>query len=350
MRGSPRLLQVCNVGTIVGGTGACAWSVTRSLPGWDHVVACFGPWTAESRRWFEGGELTQIDVLTAEKVREARADVVLLHNTSVARVTEELPVPALSYVHSRCRFAAGDRTLACSRWLGDQLRGRVEGVLYQGVPQPPREEHDVGARDSGDFVVGRLCTPTVAKWPREALELTAGLARQFPGVRWELVGCPNGQRTAWNEATQGRVAFWEAAWEARRHFWRWHALVYHNPAITETFGRTVAEAMRAGCVPIVDDRGGFREQVEPETGVLCRTDGEFAEALGRLQSRDDWRVMSDTAMQRANERFGLERFGGELLRQFALAGEGRRRRDRICDRDGSRGKALPVGSRLRGDG
>lgn len=327
MRGSQRLLQVCNVGTIVGGTGACAWSVARSLPGWEHVVACFGPWSEESRRWFEGVELTRLDLLTAEMVREARADVVLLHNTSVARVPEELPVPTLSYVHSRCRFATGDRTVACSRWLGDQLRGRVEGVLYQGVPLPPENEVGEEVRDHGDFVVGRLCTPTLAKWPREALELTAGLAPRFPAVKWELVGCPNGQRGAWAEATQGRVRFWEAAWEARRHFWRWHALVYHNPVVTETFGRTVAEAMLAGCVPIVDDRGGFREQVAAGTGFLCRSEGNFAEALGRLQSRDDWRVISNTAVQRANERFGLERFGRELLGEFALAAEARRRRD-----------------------
>jgi hypothetical protein len=344
MTGSPRLLQVCNVGTIVGGTGACAWSVTRSLPGWEHVVACFGPWSAESRRWFAGVELTQIDVLTSSLVRQARADVVLLHNTPVARVTEELPVPTLSYVHSRCRFVSGDRTLACSRWLADQLRGRVEGVLYQGVPRPPRDEVNEDARDRGDFVVGRICTPTVAKWPREALELTADLAKRFPEVRWELVGCPNGQRTAWNLATRGRVTFWEASWEARRHFWRWHAFVYHNPAVTETFGRTVAEAMRAGCVPIVDDRGGFREQVENGTGFLRRTEGDFAEALECLQSRDDWRVVSNAAMLRANERFSLERFGGELLREFALAAEARRRRVMSC------GEALPVGSRLRGVG
>lgn len=343
MRGSPRLLQVCNVGTIVGGTGACAWSVTRSLPGWEHVVACFGPWTAESRRWFQGAELTRLDVLTAETVREARADVVLLHNTSVARVTEELPVPTLSYVHSRCRFATGDRALACSRWLADQLRGRVEGVLCQGVPLPPENVVEEEVRDHGDFVIGRICTPTVAKWPREALELTARLARRFPGVRWELVGCPNGQRRAWAEATRGRVTFWEASWEARRHFWRWHALVYHNPAVTETFGRTVAEAMRAGCVPIVDNRGGFREQVEPGTGFLCRTEGDFADSIERLWNRDDWRVVSNTAMQRANERFGLERFGGELMWQFAIAAEAQGSRDRICDRDGSRGKRSPVG-------
>jgi glycosyltransferase involved in cell wall biosynthesis len=113
--------------------------------------------------------------------------------------------------------------------------------------------------------------------------------------------------------------------------------VYHNPAVTETFGRTVAEAMRAGCVPIVDDRGGFREQVEPETGFLCRTDGDFADAIERLSNRDDWRVVSDTAMQRANERFGLEWFGRELLGEFALAAE-------------ARGESLPSGSRLAGVG
>ena len=210
-------------------------------------------------------------------------------------------------------------------------------MLYQGVPRPPRDEVNGDARDRGDFVVGRICTPTVAKWPREALELTAGLARRFPAVRWELVGCPNGQRTAWNQAKRGRVTFWEASWEARRHFWRWHALVYHNPAVTETFGRTVAEAMRAGCVPIVDDRGGFREQVELGTGFLCRTEGDFAAAFERLWNRDDWRVVSERAMQRGNERFGLERFGGELLREFALAAEARRRRVMSYE------EALPLG-------
>ena len=49
-----RLLQVCNVGRIVGGTAACAWSITRAFPDLEHHVAFLSSITDETQRGFAG--------------------------------------------------------------------------------------------------------------------------------------------------------------------------------------------------------------------------------------------------------------------------------------------------------
>jgi glycosyltransferase involved in cell wall biosynthesis len=163
------------------------------------------------------------------------------------------------------------------------------------------------------LVVGRLCTPGDAKWPRALLPFYSRLAASHRNVDWEFVGCPEGMQRPLAEACQGRVRFLAASWEARRHLWRWDAVLYHHPTLTESFGRVAAEAMRTGCVPILDARGGFLEQVTPETGWLCASASEFDAALAVLACRSLWRTMSCAAMAHADDVFSLARFRSELL-------------------------------------
>ncbi|MFZ2202217.1 MAG: glycosyltransferase family 4 protein, partial [Microgenomates group bacterium] len=54
----------------------------------------------------------------------------------------------------------------------------------------------------------------------------------------------------------------------------WHAAGYDidenkEPEKVEHFGITTVEAMAAGCVPVVVDKGGQREIITPGTGYLC---------------------------------------------------------------------------------
>jgi hypothetical protein len=70
--------------------------------------------------------------------------------------------------------------------------------------------------------------------------------------------------------------------------------------------------MRAGCIPIVDGRGGFAEQVEPSCGFLCGRFEEFAGAVDRIRSPAARRRMSRACQAHADERFSLTRFGREL--------------------------------------
>jgi glycosyltransferase involved in cell wall biosynthesis len=306
------LLQVCNVGQIVGGTAACAWSITRAFPDVQHHVAFLSRVANGTREAFGTCRLHRIERVTNRFVREIGADAVILHNTAASRVEPRSAVWTLQYVHSRGPRALADRTVFCSRWLAQQC-GRMEvsdgDVLYQGVPRPTSNQ-DLRMDRRGDaLVIGRLCTPTTAKWPDELGRFYETLSLRHPVVTWEFVGCPKSLEPRLMEACRGRACFHPAGWSARAHLARWDALLYHHPTLTESFGRTVAEAMRAGCVPVVDDRGGFREQITPSTGRLCGSLEGFCEAVDDLRSIDARGRMSLAA----DERFSMQALRGRLL-------------------------------------
>ena len=101
----------------------------------------------------------------------------------------------------------------------------------------------------------------------------------------------------------------------------WDALLYHNTRVTESFGRTVAESMRAGCIPVVDNRGGFAEQVHADCGFLCDDKDEFSAALDQLCDAGIRRRMSRAALADANERFSLARFGVEFCHRLRALAE-----------------------------
>ena len=309
------LLQVCNVGSIVGGTAACAWSVTRARPDWSHRVAVLGRIDAATHSAFAPVPILSIDRVTPSIV--GGADAVLLHNTRPGRV-DPLAVPSLLMRHSDCPHAAATQSVACSHYLADRIAARTgtrDAVLSQGVPQPPAS---APRRLDDRLTAGWLCTPTTAKWPRERVAFSRVLADACPHIDFEFVGCPAAMRPALTEACGGRAIFHEAGWFARQLLSRWDGLLYHNPSVPETFGRTVAEAMLAGCVPVVDRLGGFLEQVDSgRTGFLCQTPTEFAAALHRLSDLFTRRRIAAAAEEAAHQRFGLDAFGRRLDRTVA---------------------------------
>src|SRR5687767_5084087 len=131
-----RLLQVCNVGRIVGGTAACAWSITRALPEIEHHIAFLSPITEETRLAFAGTTLHRCEYVTNAFVRDLQCDSVILHNTSPSRVERITAAWALQYVHSKGTRAQADCTRYCSRWLAAQClgaRATDDDVFYQGV-------------------------------------------------------------------------------------------------------------------------------------------------------------------------------------------------------------------------
>lgn len=326
------LLQVCNVGRIVGGTAACAWTVTRALPDARHTVMFLSEITAETGEAFSHCRLIQRRRrVSGGDVARLRPDIVLLHNTSADRCDERLPVPTVQWLHSRIRPAKADVTVACSQWLAERVGLSFRDVLYQAVPRSPAGQAfqpdanvfcPVDAlrppRQAGkpDLRIGRICTPIAKKWPRDLLPLYARLASQFPNVTWEFIGCPSEMQARLRGSCRGRAMFNPASWSARSRYWMWDAMLYHNPHVTESFGRTVAEAMRAECVPIVDNRGGFREQVAAGCGFLCKTVDDFASAVSQLHSPSTRIEMSRCCRKHADERFSLATFRERLLAVF----------------------------------
>jgi hypothetical protein len=315
-----RLLQVCNVGRIVGGTAACAWTVARALPEFEHVVAFLSDIAFETREAFSEIRIEQWPQCTGRVMDAVGADVVLLHNIG-GRERMSTSAVMLQYVHSAGTRAPADVTVYCSQWLAARCGGLSNDVLYQGVPQPPRraESRATERGRDGRLIVGRICTPIARKWPRSIIDFYTILARRCPEVEWEFVGCPNGLESELRDACDGRARFFPAGWEARSRLWEWDALLYHNPDVTESFGRIVAESLRAGCIPVVDGRGGFVEQVTPATGFLCGTVEEFADSIDRLRETGLRASMSAAGRIDADRRFSIARFREQLLKRIRAA-------------------------------
>lgn len=305
------LLQVCNVGQIVGGTAACAWSITRALPQLTHTVAFLSRTDAVTCVAFAPHQVLTWPHCTSDRIRQVNPDLVILHNVASNHTTLWDGAWTMQYVHSAGRRVPADRTVYCSRWLAEQCRATDPTVLWQGVPLPAAPAH-ARTRTEGRLRIGRICTPTARKWPDSLPAFYAQLAAQHPYVDWEFVGCPTAMQAVLLSACGGRATFHPAGWQARSHVWHWDALLYHHPTLTESFGRTVAEAARAGCIPIVDARGGFIEQCQVLGSRACRTPTEFSDAITELSDPGVRQRLSVSIQWAANEHFSLARFGIRL--------------------------------------
>ncbi len=307
-----RILQVCNVGNICGGTAACAWSMTHALAGQDHVVLFLSSPTRETLNAFRHCEVRTEKAIDDSIVEAIAPDLIILHNTPQDRVRISSNVFTIQFQHSAGVRAVATKHVACSKWLADQLPGSPE-VLYQPVPIPPQPDLSSHRNLDDELIIGRICTPTLRKWPPQLIDFYNELSKQNESVTWEFVGTPPEMKDSFRAACRGRVVFLDAGVDARQHLWRWHAMLYHHPTLTESFGRTVAEAMRAGCIPIVDARGGFLEQVNHEgTGYLCRDVNDFSESVRAIRDCSVRAQISKNALTHASEQFSLSRFYSQL--------------------------------------
>lgn len=98
----------------------------------------------------------------------------------------------------------------------------------------------------------------------------------------------------------------------------WHAAGYDideikHPESVEHFGMTTVEAMAAGCIPLVINKGGQKEIVTPESGVLWNSLTELTqETIDLINNHDKLVRTSKSAYVRSNQ-FNLDRFKSELL-------------------------------------
>ena len=106
----------------------------------------------------------------------------------------------------------------------------------------------------------------------------------------------------------------------------WHATgldddTEHRPELAEHFGIATVEAMAAGCVPVVINKGGQPELVQHGVnGFLWNTLAEL-ESYTQLLAHDEalWARMSAAARERAS-RFTRARFVAEMSERAGVAG------------------------------
>jgi glycosyltransferase involved in cell wall biosynthesis len=98
----------------------------------------------------------------------------------------------------------------------------------------------------------------------------------------------------------------------------WHASGYGqdqnvDPVLVEHFGISTVEAMAAGCVPVVINKGGQSEIVEHEvSGFVWETLDELENYTTRLMSDDNLRLQMSAAARKRAQMFSREMF----LRNF----------------------------------
>jgi glycosyltransferase involved in cell wall biosynthesis len=105
----------------------------------------------------------------------------------------------------------------------------------------------------------------------------------------------------------------------------WHATGFDDhtdarPELAEHFGMATAEAMAAGCVPVVVNKGGQQEIVQHgQTGFLWNTPDELQHFTSVLIENEPLRQQMSHAARQAAARFSRARFVSEMSRRARLA-------------------------------
>jgi glycosyltransferase involved in cell wall biosynthesis len=228
---------------------------------------------------------------------------------------------------ARLAIARADRLITNSRYL--------EGEIERNLGIPPERVRVVyhGLADrfgepalDGDGRVA-LTVGAVHRWnlERKGHRAFVEAARDMPDVEFVLAGGWEDDAieqlralAADNVTFTGYLSDEDLDREFRR------AGVYVQASWHEGFGLAVAEAMLAGCVPVVTDAGALPE-VAGDTGVTIPAVEEGAIATGVRSALDRWPDAGRRARERVLEQFPLEaRARGICEEVEAALEEGRR--------------------------
>jgi glycosyltransferase involved in cell wall biosynthesis len=233
------------------------------------------------------------------------------------------------------RFAKTATFVNCMTWLFDaekelHRRGLIDAFLYQTDHARERVQGELIALNP-DFRWFKVRPyfhvddfPFHADRPEDRFRF-ARVSREDPGKYhpaqlwvYETMVAPvlkEGIMLGVNDHIRekiGREPNWITAYPAGgrpvQEVYRGAHCVIQMSETYENLPRVGFEAMASGCLLIVDDRGGWREEVaHGQTGFLCRDQREFVYYASRAAfERTERRMMTAQARQWLEDRWGLE--------------------------------------------
>jgi glycosyltransferase involved in cell wall biosynthesis len=229
-------------------------------------------------------------------------------------------MPQIGYGHQRgglkkwvsrwtMRFAT--RLITFSNYSGDEAERNASiskeqlSTIYIGVPDP-FVSLPPGQRDRIALTVGNVDRSNLQRKGHEAFVRTAAL---MPDVSFVLAG-------AWQDSAVDHLRAIATAnvtltgWlsdEALGDYYR-RAFVYVQPSLHEGFGLSVAEAMLAGCVPVVS-RVGSLPEVTGDSGIFVDTPAPAAIAKAIAEALTYPEEARAPIRQRILDEFPLEKRG-----------------------------------------
>jgi glycosyltransferase involved in cell wall biosynthesis len=179
-------------------------------------------------------------------------------------------------------------------------------VVHHGVPDLAPDA-DLDAPRGGALTVGVVDGPNLE---RKGLRAFAAAAALLPGVPFTLAGRVDDEAAAAELDPAARRAGQVSDDELARLYGT--AAVYVQASRHEGFGMAVAEAMAAGCIPVVTSSGALPEVVG-DTGIVIADPTPEAVAEGVRQALERGPESRRRARARVLEQFTLDRREHGLL-------------------------------------
>ena len=305
------ILWVNNSSSPYGGTLWATADGIKAFPDARHSVLTFGgDFSEDARRILGMNTDTYRSVSVARAAKDSQADLIIYQNTSASNMPVRQPDNTCSIYYQHSAYPGplpGSKCsihLCVSQYLAGLMGMPEHSVLYQPVSVPP-EVPETRMVSQGL----RICTPNPKKWQQQdILPYLSALGEHT----LSLVGAPEGLTE--HPCASGT---YPPSLDARSLL-HTHGFLFYTSKLPETYGRTVCEAQRAGCIPIVSRRGGFVEQIDnedgPDYGFLIDTPESLSEALRAYRENPEF--WSEHVKKRGDERGSLQAFREGILRRL----------------------------------
>lgn len=324
-----------------GGVPMFMFDMMLTFPEFHHVViymhdeARFGGENYDMmQEWMNenGCEIAKVDLITPELLHEIRPAVVCLNSIGGDKVAGPdhswlAKWPVIFFHHNKTGpiLPAG-----LDVFVSDYLKamwGTSINRMKRVINCPPVIDVSPYARvarspNNTRCVVGKVCSAwNPKKYPMAMYDVMREVGERRPNVTFEVVGGERHHRL--DQLKVPRLSFIkEMSRPVHEMLVGMDLMLYINdPTWTETWCRTVSEAMASGIPCVVENRGGPVEQITHGVdGFICETHDQYVECVLQLIDSPKLRYeMGVRARAKALANFGRDRLRRELTPYFMQA-------------------------------